>query len=362
MSRLSKRNTNVEILRIFAMFLIVLSHYVVHSGVINTELPLGFSRFLFEVGSLGNIGVILFVLITGYYSIGKSNPFKLKKLMSIICQVLFYSMTFYSLFCALGMEHFSAVEFIRNLFPITFKQYWFVTVFVVLYIMAPYINILLNNLSRKRHLQLLAISLVLFSVFPTLTAQSFYGNELIQFILFYSVGAYLRKYKDNFFYNRKNAWFMLIGCSLIIVASIIVFDLLGTHWAIFGKYSKYLLNRNSIVSIMLSISLFSLFIKKKPFTNNIINKVAGCAFGVYIISDNCYVRNVLWTSILSVPNFANSPILILHLIGSVLIVYLVCSVIEFIRLNTLERLFSSVYDSIEQKIKKWLYIKKKKLL
>ena len=362
MGSLSRRNTSVEILRILAMFLIVLSHYVVHSGVINTELSLGFNKFLFEVGSLGNIGVILFVLITGYYSIGKSNPFKLKKLMSIICQVLFYSLTFYSLFCALGMEHFSVIEFIKNIFPITFKQYWFVTAFVVLYIVAPYINVLLNNLSRKRHLQFLIISLILFSVFPTLTAQSFYGNELVQFILFYSIGAYLKKYKNNFFSNKKNAWLMIIGCSMIIIASIIVFDLLGTHWDIFGKYSNYLLNRNSIVSIALSVSVFSLFTKKKPFTNNIINTVAGCTFGVYMISDNCYVRHVLWTSILNIPSFANSPILFLHLICSVLVVYSICSVIEFIRLNTLERLFSSVYDSIEQKIKKWLSIKKKKLL
>ena len=48
-----------------------------HNGVVNTDLLLGFNRFLLEVSSLGNIGVILFVLITGYYGISKRNPLRI---------------------------------------------------------------------------------------------------------------------------------------------------------------------------------------------------------------------------------------------------------------------------------------------
>lgn len=360
MSRLLRRNTNIEVLRIIAMFLIVLSHYTVHSGIINTDLPLGFNRFLLEVGGLGNIGVILFILITGYYSIGKSNPFKLKKLMSLIFQVLFYSLLIYLIFCILGIERFSIGELIKNLLPVTFKQYWFVTAFVVLYFLTPYINTLLNNMSRKQHLQFILIILVLFSVIPTLTNQTFYGNELVQFVMFYSIGAYLGKYKDSFFSKRKNAWLVLIGCGAMIVLSIVVFDLLSTHWPLFSKYSKHFLNRNSIVSILFSISVFSLLIKKKPFTNNLINVIASCAFGVYLISDNNYIRSVLWTNILNVPSFASSPILFLHIIGSVIAVYLVCTIIELIRLNTLERLFSLIYDRTKKRIEKRMVVWQKR--
>ena len=354
MNRLPKRNTNIEVLRILAMFLITLSHYTTHSSVAITELPLGFDRFLFEIGGLGNIGVILFILITGYYGINKKNPFKLKRLMSLVFQVLLYSMTIYLLFCAFGIEQFSIIEFIKSLLPVTFKQYWFVTAFIVLYIMAPYINILLNNLDRGQHLRSLIIFLILFSVFPTFTTQSFYGNELIQFTLFYSIGAYLGKYRNNYFSKKRNAWIMLITCVTIIAISIIVFDLISTYWPIFGKYSKHLLDRNSIVSILFSVSTFSLFTMKKPFANNLLNTIASCVFGVYLISDNNCIRDILWTNVLNVPSFVGSPILILHLIGGVFAVYLVCTAIEYIRLNTLERLFSFIYTKIEGKIKKKL--------
>lgn len=360
MNQLSRRNSNIEVLRIVAMLLIVLSHYTVHSGIVSAELPLGFSRFLFEAGGLGNIGVILFILITGYYSIGKSDPFKLKRLMSLIFQVLFYSLAIYLIFCIFGIEDFSIGNFMKNMLPITFKQYWFVTAFAALYILAPYINALLYNIDRKQHLQLIIIALTLFSIIPTFTTQTFYGNELVQFVMLYSIGAYLGKYKDSFFSKRKNAWLVLIGCGAMILLSIVAFDLLSTHWPIFSKYSKHLLNRNSIASILFSVSVFSLFIKKKPFTNNLINVIASCAFGVYLISDNNYIRGVLWTNILNVSSFASSPILFLHIIGSVIAVYLVCTIIELIRLNTLERLFSLIYDRTKKRVEKRMVVWQKR--
>lgn len=63
------RNSNIEILRIISMLFIVISHYTVHNGVINASLPLGINRTLLEITTLGNIGVILFVIISGYFMI-----------------------------------------------------------------------------------------------------------------------------------------------------------------------------------------------------------------------------------------------------------------------------------------------------
>ena len=121
--RLSKkRNSNIELLRIIAMFLIVLSHYAVHSGVNSASLPIGFNRFLLEASGLGGIGVILFVLITGYYCINKKNPFRLKRMLSMIFQVLFYSLALYLLFCILGAEKLTVTGLLKNALPITFRN------------------------------------------------------------------------------------------------------------------------------------------------------------------------------------------------------------------------------------------------
>ena len=65
------RNSNIELLRIISIILIVVSHYCVHGAgkAIISSLDISINRFILEVFKVGNLGTILFVLITGYYLI-----------------------------------------------------------------------------------------------------------------------------------------------------------------------------------------------------------------------------------------------------------------------------------------------------
>ena len=62
-----ERNSCIELLRIISIIMIVLSHYTVHNGVANSTLDIGFNRFLLEITTLGNIGVIIFITINQTY-------------------------------------------------------------------------------------------------------------------------------------------------------------------------------------------------------------------------------------------------------------------------------------------------------
>ncbi len=344
------RNTNIEILRIISMIMIVLSHFTVHNTVKNYLLPFGLNRLVLEWSTLGNIGVILFVLITGYYSFNKKNSFKLKRLFSITFQTFFYAMSIYLIFVLCGWEKFAPLGFISNLFPIIFKKYWFMTAFVVLYIFMPYINRLIEALDRREHLRFIIVSLLLFSIIPMLTTKNMFGNEIVQFLMFYMIGAYLGKYKDNYFNNKKHCYSVLIVSALVLFGSVVVVDLLGSRFGVLAEHSTYLFARNSIVSIAFATSLFSAFALRKPFTNNIVNSVAACTLGVYLISDNPLIRHVLWSDWLNVPGVVDKPILILHMFACVFLVFIGCVVIEFVRQNTVERFFSISYDAVEKKI------------
>ena len=74
------RDSNIELLRIIAMFIIIIHHYTVHNGIDNFSLPIGGNRFILEITRLGNIGVILFVFITGYFQIENKKRVNLIKL------------------------------------------------------------------------------------------------------------------------------------------------------------------------------------------------------------------------------------------------------------------------------------------
>lgn len=59
------RNSNVETLRIFEMFCIVISHSSVHGKFINIECVV--NNFFLDFMKLGNLGVDVFVIISGCF-------------------------------------------------------------------------------------------------------------------------------------------------------------------------------------------------------------------------------------------------------------------------------------------------------
>lgn len=353
---MEKRNSNIEILRILSIFLIVISHYTVHNGISNYLLPLGINRIILEVMTLGNIGTILFVFISGYFLIN-SEKVKLSKLVKIWFQIFFYSAIIYMIFVVLGKEPFSIKTMIKSLMPITFRQYWFASVYVVMYIFHPYLNKLINSLNKKEHCGLIMVGIFLFSILGTLTGQLYYGNELIQFFLFYIIGAYFGKYELKIFSKNKFCILTLILTIFILISSVFAFDMIGSKVNIFAKHSTYLFRRTSFVTILLAVSLFNLFKNAKKFSNAFINNISSCMFGVYLISDNSLVRKLLWIDLFKNADFVNSNILIIHMIVCVFSTIVCCVIIEFIRIITLEKVYKKYISKLIDKFqKKLLYI------
>lgn len=335
-----ERNSNIELLRIISIIMIVVSHYTVHNGVLNYTLPIGFNRFFLEICTLGNIGTIIFVLITGFYLSKNQNNLKLTKLVKLYFQILFYSVFIYIIFVIFKLEPFSIKSLIKVLFPISFEGYWFASVYILLYIFHPYINKLLNKLDRKEHFKLILISLIIFSGLSTITTKGYYANELIQFILFYSIGAYISRYENNIFNSKKLNRFILTISLLILVLSVIFFDIIGTKINWFNENSIYLFSRTSIISIMFAISIFNIFVNKKEKHNVNINTISSCVFGVYLISDNDYIRNILWSNIFKNARYVDSILLIPHMTISIIIIFIICIYIEYLR----KFVFDGIYE------------------
>lgn len=349
------RNSKIELLRIISMLFIVISHYTVHSGIIKSNLPVGINRFLMEIGTLGNIGVILFTLITGYFMIEKDTKeiLNLRKILRFILEVLSYSLGIYIILTCLGIEKFTITNLIKAMFPLTPKVYWFATVYLIIYILSTFINRLIKNLTKKEFTLLNAILFIICSIIPTLTTQDFYGNELLQLIMFYQIGAYLKLYCNKpTKIQRKYNIFLLIVSANSIIAFIITTDIIGVN--IFFKDSTYFLDRTSPFAILFSVSLFNLFAWGKPFTNKAINTIASTTFGIYLIHENNYLRKILWTNIIKVPNYVDSNYFIFHLTGSVLAVFITCSLIALVRNLFFEKVVFKLIDKKLNQVVKFL--------
>ena len=131
------RSSNLELLRILSMILIIMHHYSVHGGFSLIDQTLTINKLFVQILSLGGkIGVVCFILITGYFMINSS--FKFKKLLKLVLEVWFYSIGIMVIFYLFGLAEFNTVTFFTCLFPLSHSLYWFVTTYVVHYLLTFY--------------------------------------------------------------------------------------------------------------------------------------------------------------------------------------------------------------------------------
>ncbi|WP_419670297.1 acyltransferase family protein, partial [Bifidobacterium longum] len=67
------RNSSIELLRIIAMFMILMHHFVVHNGYDVLKLPLGPERIFLQLVMQGGgkVGVVIFFSISAWFFLDK---------------------------------------------------------------------------------------------------------------------------------------------------------------------------------------------------------------------------------------------------------------------------------------------------
>lgn len=97
---------------------------------------------------LTSISVNCFVLISGYFSIN-SKRVNYDRIIKIWLQTVFYSFIIYLLLSTLGIIPLEFTTIIKSLLPILTRQYWFITAYIPLMLMSPYISKLITENSQK---------------------------------------------------------------------------------------------------------------------------------------------------------------------------------------------------------------------
>lgn len=145
--QIKQRDMNFELLRIIAMLFIIALHYIAHSRIVE-KIEVYSLNYIFmdAVRALSIISVNLYVLITGYYMI--QSKIKIKKVIYIWILTLFYSIIMLIASIMLGRRP-QIVTMIKSFLPFSAGIYWFVTAYLALYILTPFINKLLLSLNKN---------------------------------------------------------------------------------------------------------------------------------------------------------------------------------------------------------------------
>ncbi len=197
-----KRNTNFELLRIITMIMIIALHYNCHGqAMYKVQGKYYYVIWLIEILCL--VAVNCYVLISGYFLV--NSKFNLKKLIKIVCETFFYSFFIaLLLICSnkVNLGNMKFIDIIKTILPSMAGQYWFITVYIMLYLIFPFLNIIIKNINKKQFQILLIIAIgitsIITSIFPFVTHSGVAaGRVIIWFIILYFIGAYIRLYSKE---------------------------------------------------------------------------------------------------------------------------------------------------------------------
>ncbi|WP_084127806.1 acyltransferase [Demequina sp. NBRC 110055] len=345
----SARNARIEALRIVAMLGIVGHHYVVHGGVQDHTQSGSSAVFLAALGSYGKWGVDLFVLVSAYFF--DRRPARGKSLSSVYSQVLPASWLILIAAAAAGMT-VSGADIREALFPVLFDEYWFVTTFVILVLIAPYLSLLLDHLTVRQQQRLLLAGFILWSVLTLLDRVNNDLSDLAWFAYLYLLGAYIRRHPIQ---GDARAWAITASAALVLLAAVPTL-LVGVGVARgatpgdLGWLMDTYASDESPFSLAAAVAVLVWAIKARPWNSRVVNYWAAAAFGVYLIHDNPLVRRVLWSDIVDTTSAAGQWWLPLHAVIATVAVYVACSVIIFALQPTVFRAMHVVTEAVRTRV------------
>ncbi|UTA66521.1 acyltransferase [Emticicia sp. 21SJ11W-3] len=330
MLKKTNRSSNIELLRLFAMLYIVVYHFILHS-VIPTSPELDY--LIRPIIGVLHIGVICFVLISGYAGIS----FSLKNLVKLLILCSVYSTLIYLVACLIRPDLFGFRSLPFSLLPL---QWWYVRVYVGLYLLAPLINIPLQTATRRRKLLYIALLGVVSCILGQFTGVLADGKNVVNFIFLYYVGHYIRHHLRVI---PRRIVLIYLAYNVAVFFSVLA---LNAYPTLRDQVFRSLFFSYNSPGLIISGILFFLCFLSFQFNSGFVNRMAASVFPVYLLHENKYLSHYLYDFVGSLKAYVPQPallMLVLVLLGVVVI--LVCVLIDKVLSPVISRITDAVTHS-----------------
>lgn len=331
-----ERKSSIELLRICCIMGIIMMHIM--GGVDSRSAAIENKLWIILCNAIFNAGVTCFVLISGYFGIS----FKIKKLIYLDIIAIFYTLlfTFFS-------SVFTVKGVIYAFFPVITKRYWFLTCYIILCFLSPYLNEMVEYLKEKELRRLILILVMFFSIIPTFFRVQIIednGKGIVQLVMVYLIGRYLKYYYKTII-STKILTLMAIAMIAIVFSLNVVISLIFKD----GGIASTFCSDNSIFIIGLSVLLFLIFLNMN-FHNQVINQVSKNVIAVYILESQ--IRDLLGNRFLDINMFMNSHVFIIIVALQTIIVFTIAIGINMLRTKLLNNVDMRLTDYIYKIIMK----------
>ena len=284
------RNYGIDLLRVFAMFFVVLLHSLGNGGILSSLYKGTFQyNWFWGLEIIAYCAVDIFALISGYVSYSsKENKTKYSNYITIWFEVVFYALIITVLFHAFSSVAITKRDYYSALLPVTNNMYWYFTAFTGLYVLKPFLDKGIRACNTKTLKKLFACILIIFSFFATFSGVFNLrgGYSFIWIIMLYILGSIVKKCNIGSKLSKMEL-FLLIAVMYIIT---ILYKMYGFETSIFNiKITKDLLVLYTSPTILIAsigyILLFSKIKFNKAFTS-IVKFIAPASFAIYLLNTN----------------------------------------------------------------------------
>lgn len=275
------RESNIELLRIIAMMMITMHHYLLMrylGGIVGGNEFVDGWQWAVLLNGFVYIGVNVFVLISGYFGI----KFKWKGVLNILVYCCFYMAV--NLLWATYVSHTETYDIgvivAKTLKATTRTTKWFIPCYLALYFLSPLLNSARENLSKRQYLFgliVLSIYCLWFGFIRQVHVFNHNGYTVGQFIWLYFIGGYIRRFQPQNKLPHKRT--VLLGTyllSCLIWAGLTIAQYSGVNILIWHPTTY-----NNPFTLLGAIAFFCLFTTFE-FQSKWVNYIAQSMLAVYL--------------------------------------------------------------------------------
>lgn len=324
----STRNSSIELLRIAAMFMILAHHFIIHNTFSVEQLPLGPEKIFLQLimQGFGKVGVIIFFTISIWFLTDKEQTIKscLCRIWILEREVLFWSICLAFWYLLVDKSDFSVKLFVKSFAPLSMGVWWYATAYAIFLALFPFLCKGLQLLGRKTHLALCITVITIWGILAfipsTPTLSGVFG-----FVYVFILITFYKWYMEPFTI-KQTIIMVIIGLAFFVLYTIIsaCLSLIDINVGL-DITSDW-----KLPVIMIGFGLFLLF-QHYSFHSAIINKIASSTFAIYLITDYAASEKLLWTRLFNLKMLYQRPLAILEILGILVIIYMVCTLLDFIR-------------------------------
>ena len=260
-----------------------------YNSAININLGTNFQVFIIQImHNLGQIGNDIFLVCSCWFLLD-SKKTKGEKIATLIGDAFFVSVVSLIIFWFIGYR-LPIIYTIKQFIPILNGSNWFLSCYILLYAIHPFLNMVIDKLDKRKLCSLSACLFVMYCcIYFVLRNTGFYYSNIIGFITVYFITAYVKKSKIakkmmNIKFSKKLIFVCLI-CQIVV-------NILSSY--ITAKTGKDLYLRwnefNNPLFLFIAFGSIEIALNKN-FSNKIINYISSLSLLVYITHTNRIMRD-----------------------------------------------------------------------